>query len=108
MLRVGLVALLVSACDRIILPFASFPEWSVIVNPLHLRLPHLGELWSASLGQDCVAVMLGTIVVAATSLATSLHALPLRRRLDDRTRMPAFAMRRHLSVSRLADEGGEP
>lgn len=80
-LRIGLVALLVYACARIVLPFAFILMWSailaVMLYPLHLRLAtYLGERWSALLiGLAGVAVMLGPMVIAVTSLATSLYAL---------------------------------
>ncbi|UVF19206.1 AI-2E family transporter [Microvirga terrae] len=80
-LRVGLVALLVYACARIVLPFAFILVWStilsVILYPLHLRLTvHLGERWSALLiGLVGVAVMLVPMVIVVTSLATSLYSL---------------------------------
>jgi predicted PurR-regulated permease PerM len=80
-LRVGLVALLVYACARIVLPFAFILMWSgilaVMLYPLHLRLAtYLGERWSALLiGLIGVAVMVGPMVIVVTSLATSLYAL---------------------------------
>jgi predicted PurR-regulated permease PerM len=80
-LRVGLVAVLVYACARIVLPFAFILMWSgilaVMLYPLHLRLAtYLGERWSALLiGLIGVAVMLGPMVILVTSLATSLYAL---------------------------------
>ena len=51
-LRIGLVALLIYACGRIILPFAGILFWSVILAvmlyPLHVRLVvWLGNRWSA-------------------------------------------------------------
>ena len=53
-LQIGLVALLVYACSRIILPFTGILLWSVILAvmlyPLHLRLVvRLGNRWSALL-----------------------------------------------------------
>ncbi len=80
-LRIGLVALLVYACARIVLPFASILMWSailaVMLYPLHLRLAaYLGERWSALLiGVIGVALMLGPMVIVVTSLATSLYSL---------------------------------
>ncbi|MCB8820896.1 AI-2E family transporter [Microvirga rosea] len=80
-LRVGLVALLVYACARIVLPFAFILVWSailaVILHPLHLRLAtYLGGRWSALLiGLVGIAMMLGPMVIVVTSLATSLQAL---------------------------------
>lgn len=80
-IRVGLVALLVYACARIILPFAFLLIWSVILavmlHPLHLRLAsRLGNRGSALLiGLVGIAVMLGPMVIAVTSLATSIYSL---------------------------------
>ncbi|WP_262266031.1 AI-2E family transporter [Microvirga yunnanensis] len=80
-LRIGLVALLVYACARIVLPFTFILMWSailaVMLYPLHLRLAgFLGERWSALLiGLIGVAVMLGPMVIVVTSLATSLYSL---------------------------------
>ncbi|TIT79962.1 MAG: AI-2E family transporter, partial [Mesorhizobium sp.] len=53
-LRLGLLALLLYACGRIIFPFAGILLWSVILavmlNPLHHRLAaRLGNRWSALL-----------------------------------------------------------
>lgn len=80
-IRVGLVALLVYACVRIILPFAFLLIWSailaVMLQPLHRRLASwLGNRGSALLiGLIGVAMMLGPMVLMVTSLATSLYAL---------------------------------
>ncbi|WP_243370176.1 AI-2E family transporter [Microvirga solisilvae] len=80
-LRIGLVAVLVYACARIVLPFAFILMWSailaVMLYPLHLRLAaYLGQRWSALLiGVIGVAVMLGPMVIVVTSLATSLYSL---------------------------------
>src|SRR3954454_22948165 len=80
-LRIGLVAVLVYACARIILPFAFVLMWSailaVMLYPLHLRLAtRLGDRGSALLiGLVGVAVILGPLVVVVTSLATSLYSL---------------------------------
>ncbi|MGO4525180.1 AI-2E family transporter [Microvirga sp. 2MCAF35] len=80
-LRVGLVAVLVYACARIVLPFAFILMWSailaVILYPLHLHLAnYLGERWSALLiGLIGVAVMLVPMVIVVTSLATSLYSV---------------------------------
>jgi predicted PurR-regulated permease PerM len=80
-LRIGLVAVLVYACARIVLPFAFILIWSailaVMLYPLHLRLAAwLGDRGSALLiGLIGVAVMLGPMVVVVTSLATSLYSL---------------------------------
>ncbi|WP_441504285.1 AI-2E family transporter [Bosea sp. 2YAB26] len=80
-IRVGLVALLVYACARIVLPFAFLLSWSailaVMLYPLHLRLmPRLGNRGSALLiGLIGVVLMLGPMVIAVTSLATTLYSL---------------------------------
>jgi predicted PurR-regulated permease PerM len=80
-LRVGLVAVLVYACARIVLPFAFILMWSailaVMLYPLHLYLAtYLGKRWSALLiGLIGVAVMLVPMVIVVTSLATSLYSL---------------------------------
>ena len=79
-IRIGLVAVLVYACGRIVLPFAGILAWSailaVMVYPLHLRLASkLGDRWSALLiGLLGVAVALGPMVVVVTSLATSIYS----------------------------------
>lgn len=81
MLRIGLVAVLVYACARIVLPFAFILIWSAILGvmlyPLHLRLATwLGDRGSALLiGLIGVAVILGPMVIMVTSLATSLYSL---------------------------------
>ena len=80
-LRIGLVAVLVYACARIVLPFAFILMWSailaVMLYPLHLRLAtRLGDRGSALLiGLIGVAVILGPMVIVVTSLATSLYSL---------------------------------
>ncbi len=80
-LQIGLVALLVYACGRIILPFTGILLWSailaVMLYPLHRRLVvRLGNRWSALLiGLVSVAVMLVPIIVLMTSLGSSLHSL---------------------------------
>jgi predicted PurR-regulated permease PerM len=80
-LRIGLVAILVYACARIVLPFAFILMWSailaVILYPLHLRLAtRLGDRGAALLiGLIGVAVILGPMVIVVTSLATSLYSL---------------------------------
>lgn len=80
-LRIGLVAVLVYACARIVLPFAFILMWSailaVMLYPLHLRLAaRLGERGSALLiGLIGVAVILGPMVIVVTSLATSLYSM---------------------------------
>jgi predicted PurR-regulated permease PerM len=80
-LRIGLVAVLVYACARIVLPFAFVLMWSailaVILYPLHLRLARrLGGRGAALLiGLIGVAVILGPMIIVVTSLATSLYSL---------------------------------
>ncbi len=80
-LQIGLVALLVYACSRIILPFTGILLWSVILAvmlyPLHLRLVvRLGNRWSALLiGLVGVAVMLVPMVTVVTSLGSSIYSL---------------------------------
>src|SRR5215207_6425290 len=80
-IRIGLVAVLVYACGRIVLPFAGILAWSailaVMLYPLHLRLTTwLGNRWSALLiGLIGVAVALGPMVIVVTSLATSIYSL---------------------------------
>ena len=80
-LRIGLVAVLVYACARIVLPIAFILPWSailaVMLYPLHLRLAgYLGERWSALLiGLVGVVVIMGPMVIVVTSLATSLYSL---------------------------------
>ena len=80
-LQIGLVALLVYACSRIILPFTGILLWSailaVMLYPLHLRLAvRLGNRWSALLiGLVGVAVMLVPMVTVVTSLGSSIFSL---------------------------------
>src|SRR3954447_5671981 len=80
-LRIGLVAVLVYACARIILPFAFVLMWSailaVMLYPAHLRLAtRLGDRRSALLiGLVGVALILGPMIIVVTSVATSLYSL---------------------------------
>jgi predicted PurR-regulated permease PerM len=80
-LQVGLMALLVYACSRIVLPFTGVLLWSVILAvllyPLHVRLTvRLGNRWSAVLiGVLGVAVLLVPMIIAGTSLASSISKL---------------------------------
>jgi len=80
-IRLGLVALLVYACVRIILPFAFLLIWSailgVMLHPLHLRLASwFGNRVSAlAIGLIGMVLMLGPMVFVVTSLATSLYSL---------------------------------
>jgi predicted PurR-regulated permease PerM len=80
-LQIGLIALLVYACSRIVGPFIDILLWSailaVMLYPLHLRLVvYLGNRWSALLiGLVGVAVMLLAMVTVVTSLASSTYSL---------------------------------
>lgn len=80
-LRIGLIALLIYACSRIILPLANILLWSAILAimlyPLHLRLVvWLGNRWSALLiGLIGVAVMVAAMAMVVTSLGSSIHSL---------------------------------
>src|SRR5215217_6080480 len=80
-IRIGLVALLLYACGRIVLPFAGILAWSailaVMLYPLHLRLaPQVGERWSALLiGVGGVVMTLGPMIVVVTAVATSTYSL---------------------------------
>ena len=93
-LRIGLVAILVYACARIVLPFAFILIWSAILGvmlyPLHLRLATwLGDRGSALLiGLIGVAVILGPMVIVVTSLATSLYSLISSLQSQDLTLPP--------------------
>ena len=93
-IRIGLVAVLVYACGRIVLPFAGILVWSailaVMLYPLHLRLaPRLGDRWSALLiGLVGVAVALGPMVIVVTSLATSIYSLVSSLQSHDLTLPP--------------------
>lgn len=80
-LQIALVALLVYACSRIILPLIGILLWSailaVMLYPLHLRLVvRLGNRWSALLiGLVGVAVTLVPMVIVVTSLGSSISSL---------------------------------
>ena len=80
-LQIGLVALLVYACSRIILPFTGILLWSIILavmlNPLHLSMAaRIGNRWSALLiGLVSVVVMLVPMVTVVTSLGSSILSL---------------------------------
>lgn len=80
-LKIGLIALLVYACSRIVLPFAGILLWSailaVMLYPLHLRLSaRLGNRWSALLiGLVGIAVLLVPVVAVVTSLGSSIFSL---------------------------------
>lgn len=79
--QLGLVALLVYVCARIMVPFLGILLWSVILavmlHPLHLRLSdRIGNRWSASLiGIVGVAVVLVPMFVVITSLGSSIYWL---------------------------------
>jgi predicted PurR-regulated permease PerM len=79
-LKIGLIALLVYACGRIVLPFTSILLWStilaVMLYPLHLRLVgRLGNRWSALLiGLVGVVVLLVPMVIVVTSLGSSIFS----------------------------------
>lgn len=81
LLQVALLALLVFACVRIVVPFTALLLWSVVLAvllyPLHRRLStRLGNRGSAVLiGVAGVALVLAPMVMIATSLASSLSAL---------------------------------
>jgi predicted PurR-regulated permease PerM len=80
-IQIGLAALLVYACSRILLPLLGILLWStilaVMLYPLHLRLVvRLGNRWSAWLiGLVGVAVMLVATVMVVTSLGASIYSL---------------------------------
>ena len=82
-LQIGLVALLIFACSRIILPFTGILLWSVILAvmlyPLHQRLvARVGNRWSATLiGLVSVALMLVPLVMVVTSLGSSISGVRL-------------------------------
>lgn len=80
-LQIGLAALLLYACSRIVLPFVGILLWSVILavmlHPLHLRLSaRVGNRRSATLiGLVGVAGMLVPMYMVVTSLGASIYAL---------------------------------
>ena len=80
-LQVGLVALLIYACARIVLPFTGVLLWAavlaVLLYPLHLRVAaRMGNRWSAVLiGLAGVVLLLVPMVIAGTSLASSISSL---------------------------------
>ena len=79
-LKIGLIALLVYGCGRIILPFTGILLWSailaVMMYPLHLRLSaRLGNRWSALLiGLVGIAVLLVPMAIVVTSLGSSIFS----------------------------------
>jgi predicted PurR-regulated permease PerM len=80
-LQIGLAALLVYVCIRILLPFTAILVWSailaVMLYPLHRRLAvRLGNSGSAVLiGLVGVALTLIPMVIVVTSLGSSLYSL---------------------------------
>jgi predicted PurR-regulated permease PerM len=80
-LQIGLAALLVYICSRIILPFTGILLWSailaVMLYPLHTRLVvRLGNRWSALLiGLVSGAVILLPMLIMVTSLGSSIYSL---------------------------------
>jgi predicted PurR-regulated permease PerM len=80
-LQIGLAALLVYVCIRILLPFTAILVWSailaVMLYPLHRRLTvRLGNSGSAVLiGLVGVALTLIPMVLVVTSLGSSLYSL---------------------------------
>jgi predicted PurR-regulated permease PerM len=80
-LQIGLAALLVYVCSRIILPFTGILLWSailaVMLYPLHTRLVvRLGNRWSALLiGLVSSAVILLPMLIMVTSLGSSIYSL---------------------------------
>lgn len=80
-LQVALVALLVYACSRIMMPFVGILLWSVILAvmlyPLHLRLRgRTGNGWSATIiGIVGIAVMLVPMYMVVTSLGSTIYFL---------------------------------
>jgi predicted PurR-regulated permease PerM len=80
-LQIGLVALLLYACSRILMPLMGVMLWSailaVMMYPLHLRLAaRLGNRWSALLiGIAGVTVMLVATVTLLTSVGSSIYTL---------------------------------
>jgi predicted PurR-regulated permease PerM len=80
-LRIGMVAILVYACTRILVPFVGVLLWSailaVMLYPLHLKLvKRLGNRWSAVLiGAVGVSLLLVPMVIAVMSLGNSIFTL---------------------------------
>ena len=78
-LQIALVALLLYACSRIMLPFVGILLWSLILAvmlyPLQARLRvYLGNSWSAALiGVVGVAIMLVPIYMVVTSLGSTIY-----------------------------------
>jgi len=79
-LRIGLLALLVYSCSRIILPFAGILLWSVVLavmlNPLHLRIAvRVGNRWSATLiGLVSIALLLVPMVTVVASFGSLMFS----------------------------------
>jgi predicted PurR-regulated permease PerM len=80
-LQIALVALLLYACSRIVLPFVGILLWSVILAvmlyPLHKHLSaRVGNSWSATIiGLVGVAGMLLPMYMVVTSLGSSIYSL---------------------------------
>jgi predicted PurR-regulated permease PerM len=80
-LRIGLVAMLVFACLRIIAPFVGILSWSVILAvmlwPLHKKMAkRLGNSRSAWLiGLAGVVLLMAPLAIAVTSLGSSILGL---------------------------------
>jgi len=76
-LQLGLLALLLYACARVVLPFAGVLLWSVILavmlHPLHVRLARkVGNRWSAVLiGVVGVALIIVPTIAVGASIASS-------------------------------------
>lgn len=81
LLQLGLIALLIYYCSRIVLPFTGILLWSsilaVMLYPLHLRLSaRWSNRWSATLiGVTGIAVMLVPMILVVTSLGSSIYSL---------------------------------
>lgn len=80
-IQLGLAALLIFACARVVVPFIGVLLWSgilaVMLYPLHRRLSHrLSNRWSAVLiGVLGVIVLAAPMIILATSLASTLSDL---------------------------------
>lgn len=80
-MQLSLLALLVFACARVVLPFASILAWSVILAvllyPLHLWLAgRIGNTWSAWLiGIAGVVLAVAPMVLLTASLSSAISGL---------------------------------
>lgn len=78
-LQIALVALLLYACSRIMMPFIGILLWSVILAvmlyPLHQRLrARTGNSWSATIiGVVGIAIMLVPMYMVVTSLGSTIY-----------------------------------